>query len=63
MTKEDAFRFLELYKGWNTSHKSLHLVCNGVRDAEDDIFDERRKTMVEALRVIRDERSPTYGTG
>jgi len=46
MTKEDAFRFLEMYRNWD--------VCQ-MGNSEDErlVLDERRKTIIKAYKTIQ----------
>lgn len=59
--KDDAFRVIELYRGWNVGQKSMSLALGGARELEDDIYDERRKLLAEALRVIQSVLTATAG--
>lgn len=42
LTKEECFRILELYRGWNLGQKSISHAFGGPRTPEDDVLDSRR---------------------
>jgi hypothetical protein len=54
MTKDEAFRFLEMYRNWNVGQK-------GFSDDENVVLDERRKTMIHSYKVIRGSEPQTAG--
>lgn len=46
LTKEECFRILDRYKGWNTSQTSVRKAMHSVRTQEDDVLDARRKMLI-----------------
>ena len=55
MTKDEAFRILELAKGWNVGQRSFALAWRGERTLEDDVLDAKRETVRKAWEVVRGE--------
>lgn len=55
MTRDEALKFIEIYKNWNVGQTSVSYAFSGKRTPEDDIFDERRRTLLEAYRILREK--------
>ena len=55
MTRDDALVVIDQCKNWNTGQTSISFARRGVRVLEDDVYDERRMTLAEAWRVLREE--------
>ena len=52
MTRDEAEKVLDRYKNWNHGQKSIGLLFNGQRTAEDDILDARRAVILKATRIL-----------
>jgi hypothetical protein len=59
MTKEEALKILELYRHWNNGQTSLSLSMENKRTEEDDIYDERRRLIKTALRILQEPNETT----
>jgi hypothetical protein len=55
MTKEEAKEILVQFCNWNIEQKSLKLSFEGRRTIEDDIYDERRKLIRKAYKILNSE--------
>ena len=55
MTKEEAKWVVEQCRGWNTSQTSVSLAMKGKRTAEDDVLDQKRKTLLKAWEILYDD--------
>ena len=53
MTKEEAWGILKFFNGWNNGQKSVSLTFGGSRTVEDDIYDERRKLILQAIKTLQ----------
>ena len=53
MTRAEALQIVDRCEHWNTAQTSVSLAFRGKRTDEDDVLDERRKTLAEAWRVLR----------
>jgi hypothetical protein len=56
MTKDEAFRILDIYSNWNTGQQSI-----SGNPLEREVFAERLKTITMAYRVIRGEEPQVQG--
>lgn len=54
MTRAEALRLLELWRDWDGKPSNL-LALHGIRSPQDDLLDERRRTLAEAMRVLRSD--------
>ena len=52
MTRDEAFRVLEIYNGWNLSQTSIANATDGTREAEDTIFTLRRQLIKKATETL-----------
>jgi hypothetical protein len=52
MKREEAIELLKMYRNWNEGQLSVSLAFKGIRTAEDDVLDARRKMLIEASRVL-----------
>ncbi len=52
MTKEEAKEIVRESLRWNLGQKSMSLAFGGPRTVEDDIYDERRKLILAAYKVL-----------
>jgi hypothetical protein len=52
MTKEEAWKIIDACKNWNTGQKSVSLIFDKRRTAEDDVLDAKRASLKKAWEVI-----------
>jgi hypothetical protein len=57
MDFETAKWVIEQNRTWNSGQTSVSLAFNGQRTKEDDMLDERRATLAEAWRVVRQSKA------
>lgn len=55
MNKEEAMKIIELYRTWNEDQRSISAAFGGPRTDADDVYDARRRLLVEATRVLSDD--------
>jgi len=54
MTYEEAWQIIKECRNWNTEQKSLSFAFGGPRTISDDIYDEKRKALKKAWKVVND---------
>ena len=52
MTKDEAWRIIKDAEDWNVGQKSLSYAFGGVRTAEDDMLDARRRALLMAWEIL-----------
>jgi hypothetical protein len=57
VTREEAFRVLDLYRNWNFGQRSVALANRMPRTAEDDLYDERRALILKATKVLKEDKA------
>jgi len=58
MTKEEAWKIIELCRNWNTGQKSTTFAFHGIRTDEDDYLDARRVALKKAWEVVGKDDPP-----
>ncbi len=52
MTPEVALKILVLYRDWNEGQKSVSFAMGGPRTAEDELYDQRRLLLRQAMHTV-----------
>jgi hypothetical protein len=53
MTRAEAVEVLKLWNRWNEGQTSVSLAFRGERTMEDDLLDERRRTIICAMKLLQ----------